>query len=132
MLIRLTLFSFLAVSSILPSTLPTPEAQEKSCRQHPQLIGKCFTVHGRLSVYNGAPALRIWKVGTKRMLGVSEQRFAVPGYRNVPETIQNQLNQDVDIFGDFLVCPFTKPKAGEMQLVCIEEGRKLNVQKHVQ
>ena len=131
MLIRFTLFSFLLTTSILPSTLPTPEAQEKSCRQHPHLIGKCFTVRGRLSVYNGAPALRIWKVGTKRMLGVSEQRFAVPGYRNVPETIQNQLNQDVDIFGDFLVCPFTTPKAGEMQLVCIEEGKKLNVQKRV-
>ena len=131
MLIRFTLFSFLVVSSILPSQLPAREAQDKSCRQHPQLIGKCFTVHGRLSVYNGAPALRIWKVGTKRMLGVSEQRFAVTGYRNVPETIQNQLNQDVEIFGDFLVCPFTRPKAGEMQLVCIEEGKKLNVQKRV-
>jgi len=131
MLIRLTLFSFLVVSSILPSSLPAREAQDKSCRQHPQLVGKCFTVHGRLSVYNGAPAMRIWKVGTKRMLGVSEQRFAVPGYRNVPETIQNQLNQDVDIFGDFLVCPFTRPKAGEMQLVCIDEGKKLNVQKRV-
>ena len=131
MLIRFTLFSFLVVSSILSSSLPAREAQDKSCRQHPQLVGKCFTVHGRLSVYNGAPAMRIWKVGTKRMLGVSEQRFAVPGYRNVPETIQNQLNQDVDIFGDFLVCPFTRPKAGEMQLVCIEEGKKLNVQKRV-
>jgi len=131
MLIRFTLFSFLVVSSILSSSLPAREAQDKSCRQHPKLIGKCFTVHGRLSVYNGAPALRIWKIGTKRMLGVSDQRFAVPGYRNVPETIQHQLNQDVDIFGDFLVCPFTKPKAGEMQLVCIEEGKKLNVQKRV-
>jgi hypothetical protein len=82
-----------------------------------------------LSIYNGAPAMRIWRVGTKRMLGVSEQRFAVEGYRNVPETIQSQLNQDVELFGDFLVCPFTRPKAGEMQLVCIEEGKNLKLQK---
>jgi hypothetical protein len=73
--------------------------------------------------------MRIWKVGTKRMLGISEQRFAVEGYRNVPETIQNQLNQDVEIFGDFLVCPFTRQKAGEMQMVCVEEGKNLKVQK---
>lgn len=119
------------VGSVVTAPSPTSDREDKSCRQHPQLIGKCFTVHGRLSVYNGAPALRIWKVGTKRLLGVSEQRFAVPGFRNVPEMIQNQLNQDVDIFGDFLVCPFTRPKAGEMQLVCIEEGKKLNVQKRV-
>ena len=73
--------------------------------------------------------MRIWKVGTKRMLGISEQRFAVDGYRNVPETIQTQLNQDVEIFGDFLVCPFTHPKKGEMQMVCVEEGKNLKVQK---
>src|SRR5262245_25492223 len=130
MLSRVTIFLFLVASSIL-SQSTTTETKDKSCRQHPQLIGKCFRVHGRLSVYNGAPAMRIWKIGTKRILGVSDQRFALPGYRNIPETIQNQLNQDVDIFGDFLVCPFTRPKAGEMQLVCIEDGRKLNVQTRV-
>jgi hypothetical protein len=54
------------------------------------------------------------------MLGISERHFGVEGYRNVPETIQNQLNQDVEVFGDFLVCPFTRAKAGEMQ--SSEEG----------
>lgn len=113
----------------MPSGPPATAVEDKSCRQHPQLVGKCFTVHGRLSVYNGAPAMRIWKVGTKRMLGISEQRFAIQGCRNVPEAIQNQLNQDVEVFGDFLVCPFTRPRAGEMQLVCIEDGKNLRVQK---
>jgi len=117
------------VGSLMPSQSPPTTTEDKSCRQHPQLAGKCFTVHGRLSIYNGAPAMRIWKVGTKRMLGISEQRFAVDGYRNVPETIQTQLNQDVEIFGDFLVCPFTRPKAREMQMVCVEEGKNLKVQK---
>lgn len=126
---RLSLLIILVAGSVLPAQLPAAETQDKSCRQHPQLIGKCFTVHGRLSVYNGAPAMRIWKVGTKRMLGISEQRFAVQGVRNVPETIQNQLNQDIEIFGDFLVCPFTRPRAGEMQMVCVEEGKNLRVQK---
>ena len=126
---KLLLSMILLAGSIVPARLPASETQDKSCRQHPQLAGKCFMVHGRLSVYNGAPAMRIWKVGTKRMLGISEQRFAVDGYRNVPETIQNQLNQDVEIFGDFLVCPFTRPKAREMQMVCVEEGKNLKVQK---
>lgn len=56
-------------------------------------------------------------------LGVSEQRFAVPGYRNVPDNVQNQINQDVELFGDFLVCGFTRAKPGEIQMVCIEEGK---------
>lgn len=129
MLTRSIFFLLLMAGSVVPSNSPVTMVEAKSCRQNPQLVGKCFTVHGRLSVYNGAPAMRIWKLGTKRMLGISEQRFAVEGYRNVPETIQNQLNHDVEIFGDFLVCPFTRPKAGEMQMVCVEEGKNLKVQK---
>lgn len=117
------------LSSYVCAQSPRPEPKEKSCRMHPQLSGSCFTVHGRLSVYNGAPALRIWKIGTRRMLGISEQRFAVAGYRNVPVDMKNQINQDLEILGDFLVCPFTRPKPKEMQLVCIEAGKNLVVRK---
>jgi hypothetical protein len=131
MFARLIILSLLASSSAIPAQSPPPQSQEKSCRAHPQLVGKCFTVHGRLSVYNGAPALRIWKIGTKRMLGVSEQRFAAPGYRNVPETVQSQINQDVDLFGDFLVCPLTRARAGEMQMVCIEDVKNVKTQKRL-
>lgn len=108
------------------------ETSEKSCRAHPQVIGRCFNVRARLSVYNGAPAVRLWRVGTRRMLGVSEQRFAIPGYRNIPADIESQIGPDVDVFGDFLVCPFTPQRPGEMQLVCIEAGKNLAVRKRKQ
>ncbi|HMG72099.1 MAG TPA: hypothetical protein VK582_01245 [Pyrinomonadaceae bacterium] len=104
------------------------ETTEKSCREHPQVIGKCFAVRGRLSVYNGAPAIRLWRMGTGRVLGISEQRFSLPGYRNLPESLSQQLSGDNDIVGDFLVCPFTKPKPREMQLVCIESAKNVSVQ----
>ena len=107
-----------------PSTSP-----EKSCREHPQLIGKCFSVHGRLSVSNGNPSFRIRRIGTKRVLGVSDQRFALPEYRNIPESLATQLNGENEIFGDFLVCPFTRSRPGEMQLVCIESARNVAVRK---
>jgi hypothetical protein len=103
--------------------------EEKSCRSHPQLVGRCFSLRGRLSVYNGSPALRIWRVGTRRILGISEQRFSVAGYRNVPANIANQINQDVAIFGDFLVCPFTPSRPREMQLVCIDTAKNLVIKK---
>lgn len=102
---------------------------EKSCRQHPQVIGKCFTVRGRLSVYNGAPTLRLWRVGTNRMLGISEQRYAQDGYRNIPENLERQVNQGVSLFGDFEVCPFTRSQPREMQMVCIEAGKNLVARK---
>lgn len=69
--------------------------------------------------------MRLWRVGTRRMLGISEQRFAISGYRNIPSDIESQISPDVAIFGDFLVCPFTPQRAGEMQLVCIEAGKNL-------
>ena len=108
---------------------PPSEAKEKSCREHPLLAGRCFTLRGRLSIYNGAPARRLWKVGTKRVLGVSEQRFSVAGYSNIPEDIESKISQDVALFGDFVVCPFTRSRPGEMQLVCIDEAKNLVIRK---
>ena len=108
--------------SVSPTTSP-----EKSCREHPKLIGKCFNVYGRLSTYNGNPAVRLWRIGTKRVLGVSDQRFSLPGYRNIPEDLAKQLDGENMIIGDFLVCPFTRPRAGEMQLMCIESATKMGL-----
>ncbi len=122
----LSLISTLVTLSVVITT-PASTVSDKTCREHPNLVGKCFTVRGRLAVYNGAPALRIWKIGTKRILGVSEQRFAVPGYQNVPEDIRNQIDQDNVILADFLVCPFTKLKQKEMQMVCIEKANNMVV-----
>lgn len=111
------------------SALSPAVPAEKSCREHPQLIGKCFSVHGRLSTYNGNPAVRLWRIGTRRVLGVSDQRFSVPGYRNIPEDLAKQLDGENMIIGDFLVCPFTRPKPAEMQLMCIESAKNLVVKR---
>lgn len=122
----LFLVSMLA-AIVVPAHSTATIQSDKSCREHPKLVGKCFTVHGRLSVYNGAPALRILKLGTKRLLGVSEQRFAVEGYRNVPEEVTAKLDQDKLLYGDYTVCPFTRSREKEMQLVCIEKVSNLVV-----
>lgn len=109
-------------------SLITPQVPvEKSCQKHPQLIGKCFNVHGRLSTYNGNPAVRLWNLRTRRMLGVSDQRFSLPGYSNLPEDLAKQLTGDNNIYGDFLVCPFTRPQPHEMQLICIESAKNVMV-----
>lgn len=123
---RLTI-SLLLILCGSVSAMSPPLAAEKSCREHPQLIGKCFTVHGRLSSYNGNPAVRLWRIGTRRVLGVSEQRFSLPGYRNLPEDLAKQLNGENMIIGDFLVCPFTRDRTGEMQLMCIESAKNIVV-----
>ena len=108
-----------------------PQSVEKSCREHPQLVGQCFRVHGRLSTHNGNPAVRLWRIGTRRVLGVSDQRFSLPGYRNIPEELAKQLDGENNLYGDFLVCPFTRPRPREMQLMCIESAKNVVMKKRV-
>jgi hypothetical protein len=125
-LFALTVSLLMGFASVSAQSTDPPA---KHCRAHPQLISKCFVVHGRLSVYNGAPAVRIWRIGTRRVLGVSEQRFSLAGYRNIPEELSKKIDGEVQIVGDFLVCPFTRLEPGKMQLVCIESARNLALRK---
>lgn len=81
-------------------------------------------VRGRLSVYNGTPSIRLWKSGTKRMLGVSGS-YAQPGYRSIPEDVEKHLNWETEVWGDYMVCPFTRQHPQKMQLICIELGKNL-------
>lgn len=96
----------------------------RPCRAQPSLVGRCFRVYGRLSLYNGAPTIRLWRAGTKRMLGVSGS-YARDGYSSVPEELEQRLSWETELWGEYLVCPYTPRRAGKMQLVCIEEGKKV-------
>jgi len=130
MIQRLTLLIVLAACTVgARSPLPQPADE---CRARPDLVGKCFNVRGRLSVYNGTPSIRLWPLGTKRLLGVIDPRdpSAVPGRDTIPESIASKLNFDKDVFGDFLVCPLTRARPGRMQTVCIESGKDLVVRPH--
>ena len=105
-----------------------PKLTSKPCRAQPSIVGKCFRVRGRLSLYNGAPTIRLWRVGTKRMLGVSAS-YSQPGYSNIPEEIAKRLDWENEVWGDFLVCPFTRQRPKEMQMMCIETGKNIVVRK---
>jgi hypothetical protein len=92
-------------------------AQWQTCATDPDLAGACFTVHGRLSYWNGAPATRISVMGTKRILGVPDEI--------VPESMAPQLTDSVEAFGDYRVCPMTRERTGHMQMVCIDSAENV-------
>jgi hypothetical protein len=93
----------------------------------PHFAGSCFSVHGRLEQANGVPSLRIWRIGTKRILGV----FDCAGRDESPDAIPHSVKALVGpyvsgpVYGDFLVCPFTSERAGWMQMVCIAKASHL-------
>ena len=106
--------------------------QASSCRARSDVVGKCFSVHGRLSVYNGTPSIRLWPMGTKRLLGIIDPNdtSSAPGPTVLPVEIKNKLDWDKDVLGDFLVCPLTRQQPGRMQTVCIESGKNLLERAH--
>ena len=84
------------------------------CVDSQSIVGACWNVRGRVSVHNGNPSVRIWPVGSKRLLGV---RDAEPPL--LPPALRRQLSWDVDVFADLKVCPITEARQGRMQIVCI-------------
>jgi hypothetical protein len=96
----------------------------QACQSDPDLIGPCFTTRGRLSAWNGSPTFRIWRIGTRRIMGLTERLF--PSDQVVlPESLDGQMNFDVDAYGDFMVCPITSDVPGKMQLVCVESAQNV-------
>ncbi len=89
----------------------------KPCKGSPEVVAACYVVHGRLSDWNGNPTLRIWPVGTKRMLGVRE------GY-SLPANISGCVGwgKHQNLYANFLVCPLAPEQAGHMRPVCVESA----------
>lgn len=111
----------LAALTLLGSVLASSVAAEAPrCQGRPELSGACFVVHGRLSDANGNPTLRIWPVGTSRMLGVRE------GYE-LPANIRDCVGWGrlQNLYADFLVCPLAAERRGHMRPVCVESASGL-------
>jgi len=87
-------------------------------------VGPSFKVHGRLSAWNGTPTLRIWIVGTKRILGIHGEDSDSP---SLPDNLTRLPGTFFDnpVYGDFEVCPLTKYRPGVMQIVCIKSASNL-------
>jgi len=109
--------------------LPAFAAQPK-CKGNPKIVGACYSVHARLNLGADTVRLRLWPVGTKRILGVT----GGPIMDDADDPIYPQnlrFTPDVEaIYGDFEVCPFTQEKAGAMRLVCIQSASHIVVKRH--
>lgn len=99
-------------------------AQDATCKSNRKVVGKCFTIRGRLNYWNGTPSTRIWIIGTHRVLGL-------PGEdSDLPSTVKEHLRDFNDeIYANFEVCPFEKYRKGEMQMVCVKSASNVRVKR---
>ena len=108
----------------------TDTTVRKPCRERQDLVGPCYSVRGRMNYSNGSPSVRIWVVGTKRMLGVTDSDCEGEGC-SLPDQIASKLSWDTDLFGEFVVCPFTSDQPGVMRFVCVDSGTRLEARPRV-
>ena len=96
----------------------------------PTNASSCYWTHGRLAVYNGTPAFRLWKTGTTRVLGIHSGPSATDPLDNedpeLPANVRSWFTPSQDrIYGDFEVCPLEPVRPGRMQDACIESGKNI-------
>ena len=130
---RLLVTLFVA-ATLLASGVPQRASKRKIACKTAENAGSCYWTHGRLAAYNGTPTMRLWKVGTKRILAI----HSGPGYKKddyrenedpeMPASAERALKpfQNV-VFADFEICPLEPEVAGEMQDACIESAKNVVV-----
>lgn len=121
--VAMALYSAAIPLSALASQPWAPISDVTQCRGNPEVVGTCFLLHSAMSIGNGTPGLRIWHVGTKRILGVLPDEDPI-----MPAEIRRRLALGVTIYADFEVCPFTAQRPGWMQMVCIESASNVVIQ----
>jgi hypothetical protein len=118
--------------SVSGASMAVP-ARKIPCKT-PEIAAECYWTRGRLANYNGTPTLRMWKVGTKRILAI----HSGPGYKRgddkenenpeIPENVERAFQAiGTLVFADFEVCPLTPERPGVMQSVCIESAKNIVV-----
>ncbi len=126
------LLLLLCVGFVLATASQQPAKRKVACKT-PKNAMSCYRTHGRLSIYNGNPTFRLWKIGTHRLLGV----YSGPGFGpfdaglneeddlELPANLKKYDFTKEYVLGDFEVCPLAPDKQGRMQPVCIESAEKL-------
>jgi hypothetical protein len=94
-------------------------------RQGFPFVEPCQTVHAMLGLTNGTPGARLWKIGTKRILGVWEwigEGSPCP----LPASLNRLLGvEDKVVYADFVVRPVSRSTPGYMQMVCVASASKI-------
>ncbi|HUY82289.1 MAG TPA: hypothetical protein VMU92_11250 [Acidobacteriaceae bacterium] len=101
----------------------------------PKLAPNCYWTHGQLKFWEGTPSLRLWKIGTERILGIYSGPETYPGDLNgdnehpeLPANVKAKLKPfDNALDAAFEVCPLEPEKPKTMQAACIEAAKHIVV-----
>ena len=101
----------------------------------PENSTSCYWTHGRLGATNGTPGIRLWKIGTNRILGIysgpSVDRASLDNENpELPENLARRFKPfEKRVYADFEICPLEPERKGEMQAACIESAKNIVLEK---
>ena len=103
---------------LLASAGVASAAEGPPCIQSASDFGPCLEIRGRISYFNGNPSVRIWPIGSNRLLSVINDEL--------PSDLQARMRTfDTELWGPITVCPRAEPVPGRMQAVCVASWGKL-------
>ncbi len=122
------LFASLCVSSIILSA--KVDAQNEVFTGED--LNESFEIHGRLQCYSGNPSLRIWIIGSNRVLGVKQVDENDPEKPAIPQRLFDIFNDGRGwfskiMYGDFTIEPLRNDIKGAMRPVKVLSVRNLVV-----
>lgn len=112
--------SKLIATPLLLSVAPVRAAEinpSLGCKNNPAVVSACYSLRGRISAYNATPSLRIWPVGSRRLLGVLPTENEI-----VPSNVRGKVSFSQSVVANLEVCPFAQARPGTMQFVCIDSA----------
>jgi hypothetical protein len=130
-IVVLTLIFAAAIAAAPPQEAATRKIPCKT----PANASMCYWTRGRVTLGAGTPAYRMWKVGTKRLLGIysgpsvdrlSEANEDPEFPANVQRVWQTRIGHT--LWADFEVCPLEPERAGWMQAVSVESAKNIFIQ----
>jgi hypothetical protein len=93
----------------------------------------CYWTRGRLWIAQGGHPIRLWPVGTRRILGIENPKpgpIDYDGADAIPPRVSEVLTDGVFVWGNYHVCPIAPERAGWMRFVFIDRAKgKVFVQK---
>ena len=104
----------------------------QSCKTSHNLVGACFTVHGRLFEVSGRPRIHIDRTDAGQIFGVLDRQSLAESSELVPGNVSALLMPapaTTDIYGDYEICPFEKDTTGSLRAVCIQSASHLTARR---
>jgi len=134
-----------------PEQAAATQPQRKIPCKTPENASMCYWTRGRLALYQGTPSWRLWKIGTKRILGIysgpdsqkidplDNEHPELPAnldrvyeleYKRKIEAKEPNAGLPDTVFADFEVCQLVPERPGRMQAACIEFARNIFLQRN--